>query len=472
MTFSRFKEFRRFLPTCWCNKEEEDTNPWYKFSAAVDTFNQIRKEKLIKADWSIIDESMSAWRPRTTQYGGLPNLSHIPRKPEPLGTEFKSIADPITGCMLALEIQRGKEGMKDLEYNREYGNTFGTTLRLVKEAGTLGVKGDAWFGSVLNCTNLKLKGHDSVLQIKQNHSLFPKAFVEDILNDAPGGVSVFLSGTLDGVNLIAAGYRYSRKTILYFIMSERAGTTALGQPYEMKYTDNHGNIHIRKVDRPDFISRYFQQSNSIDSHNQVRQAELMLEKKWHTKDPYFRLVTTIIGMTVTDSWRLAHYHKLIDKNRVERDEYIKTGIKRFAGYVAMQLLSCSSTLLRDNDDIPPFGISRQVQVDEVTRQVSDLTSSSSLTKSYRTLYDVNGHPHNLCKHSTNDEHGKKKKTRTRKCKICMEKRIRHDVVYYCRECGTDHSFCSVDKYNHERDCFLKHVRLIARLSKRKRATEN
>jgi hypothetical protein len=223
MLFNRFKDFRRFLPSIWIDHEDEHTDPWWKFYKAIETFNEIRKVKLVKGDWALIDESMSAWRPRTTRLGGLPNISHIPRKPEPLGTEFKSIADPSTGCMLGLEIQRGKEGMESLEYNRQYGNTCGCTMRLSDIAGCKGVKGDAWFGSVLNCVSLKLKGYDSVLQIKQNSSLYPKAFVDEMLGDAPGGVAVFLSGSLDGVNLIATGYRYSRKTILYFIMSENAG---------------------------------------------------------------------------------------------------------------------------------------------------------------------------------------------------------------------------------------------------------
>ncbi len=218
MSFNRFKEFRRFFPTIWYQKDEEASDPWWKFSSAIETFNNIRKEKLVKGSWAIIDESMSAWRPRTTQFGGLPNLSHIPRKPEPLGTEFKSISDPITGCMLALEIQRGKEGMKDLRYNRDLGNTCGCTLRLTELTGCAGVKGDAWFGSVKSCANLKLKGYDSVLQIKQNHSLYPKSFVDEILGDAPGGVSIFLSGTLNGVKLIATGYRYHRYTFLYFVI--------------------------------------------------------------------------------------------------------------------------------------------------------------------------------------------------------------------------------------------------------------
>jgi hypothetical protein len=51
------------------------------------------------------------------------------------------------------------------------------------------------------------------------------------------------------------------------------------------------------------ISEYFRDSNVIDSHNQARQYELALEKRWVVKDAYFRLDTTIIGMTVTDCWR-------------------------------------------------------------------------------------------------------------------------------------------------------------------------
>ena len=54
---------------------------------------------------------MSAFKPQTRPLGNLPNLSHIMRKPEPLGTEFKVVADATTGIMLNIEIQKGKEQM-------------------------------------------------------------------------------------------------------------------------------------------------------------------------------------------------------------------------------------------------------------------------------------------------------------------------------------------------------------------------
>jgi hypothetical protein len=40
--------------------------------------------------------------------------------------------------------------------------------------------------------------------------------------------------TKDEVRLVAIGYRYSRKTILHFILMENAGETDAGTPYKMK----------------------------------------------------------------------------------------------------------------------------------------------------------------------------------------------------------------------------------------------
>ena len=49
-----------------------------------------------------------------------------------LGTEFKAIICAILGVLLAMEIQRGKGGMKNKEYNSQIGATASCTLRLAK----------------------------------------------------------------------------------------------------------------------------------------------------------------------------------------------------------------------------------------------------------------------------------------------------------------------------------------------------
>ena len=134
----RFREWRTFLPQFYRDNQLKDEDPWWQFIRAVEEFNRNRLELLNPSNHLCIDESMSAWRPRTTATGGLPNITHIPRKP--LGTEFKCTACSQTGCLINLEIQRGKEAMKDMEYNRRLGSTAGCTLRLAKERFVLDMK--------------------------------------------------------------------------------------------------------------------------------------------------------------------------------------------------------------------------------------------------------------------------------------------------------------------------------------------
>jgi hypothetical protein len=55
---------------------------------AIDEFNSLQRKFVRALKWEVADESMSAWSPRTTALGGLPNISFVVQKPEPLGTEF------------------------------------------------------------------------------------------------------------------------------------------------------------------------------------------------------------------------------------------------------------------------------------------------------------------------------------------------------------------------------------------------
>jgi hypothetical protein len=86
-------------------------DPWWRLRGGVERFNTKRHALLRSVPVCVLDESMSAWRPRTSKEGGPPNISYVIRKPEPLGTEFKTAADAATDIMLALEIQEGKTVM-------------------------------------------------------------------------------------------------------------------------------------------------------------------------------------------------------------------------------------------------------------------------------------------------------------------------------------------------------------------------
>jgi Transposase IS4 len=81
----RFKDYRKLVAKIWETKEAQENDPWWAFSSAVTEFNEQRKRLVRPSNWVVADESMSAWCPRKSKTGGLPNISYIIRKPEPLG---------------------------------------------------------------------------------------------------------------------------------------------------------------------------------------------------------------------------------------------------------------------------------------------------------------------------------------------------------------------------------------------------
>lgn len=233
---------------------EDVTDPWNPVSALVNGFNNNRAQKVAASHIKIMDEVMSAWSPTTTKYGGLPFLSFILRKPQPLGTEFKNVACTDTGefdfvitdftflnssdvssrhalfhsgIFLHLEIQKGALPMQAKKYSKELGGTAGCSMRIIeaseysgrleeqrKDAMQIGKRevffGDSWFTSRRLCVALKRKfGHEYFGALKTNHSGTPKAEVEEIMKDWPSGSYLVLE--CKEVGLFYVGYKYSYK---------------------------------------------------------------------------------------------------------------------------------------------------------------------------------------------------------------------------------------------------------------------
>jgi hypothetical protein len=132
------------------------------------------------------------------------------------------------------------------------------------------------------------------------------------------------------------------------VATSDAGSKKAGTPYDMKFGDTYNNVCARKVDRPAIISQFFDDSNCIDSHNNVHQFELALEKRWFTCDPIFRLHTTLTGMSVTDVWRLSQYHKLITSKKDEDGNNVLK-IKQFTGVLANQIIKIAVSYENEAD---------------------------------------------------------------------------------------------------------------------------
>lgn len=125
------------------------------------------------------------------------------------------------------------------------------------------------------------------------------------MKEWPSGSHLLMrTTTTNDIVLYVLGYKYNKDNVLIFIFTENAGLTIDGRAYLAKFRDASNTQQTRKISRPQVVSRYFDDSNIIDVHNQSRQGDLKLEEYWQTQDPWFRLFTTVLGMTVTDAWKL------------------------------------------------------------------------------------------------------------------------------------------------------------------------
>ena len=317
---------------------------------------------------------------RTTKSGGLPNLSYIKRKPEPLGTEFKVATDGLSGMMAWLEIQEGKERMAKKDFFIELGATAGCVMRGVKNGEKYESEsdnnestkkdlwlGDSWFGSVKACASVGRAGHHCCFVVKTGHGRSPKKFLEEKMKDMPGGTWIVLEGraSKEGVDLVTLGYKYNKKKVLTFVYTKGAGSSAPGKPYEARFPDKFGNVCIRHVGRPEIVSTYFEFSNQTDMHNQSRQYDLGLEKRWVTQDPYFRLYTTMLGMTVVDCWKLMRSKLKVKKRYPLLD---------FADCLALELCKEADTLEKEESRVSRSGL-----VVNTTYSLEEDTHISSLS---------------------------------------------------------------------------------------------
>ena len=240
-------------------------------------FNENRCRTVMSSFEKVLDELMSAFRPQTRKNGDLPNLSWIPRKPEPLGTEFKAICCAVTGMMVWIELQRGRYPMWEQEFARASGVTAACTMRGARDSKRYipfggddddydddddeddpneVFFGDSWFSSVeTTCQlwNLFKCRYGGIL--KTNYSRFPKTWIENKMKEWPAGAHIVLEGraTREAVDLIAIGYKYNSRKSLCFICHKDTGSTECSDFYEAKWKDANGNTNSRRVSRPDVM---------------------------------------------------------------------------------------------------------------------------------------------------------------------------------------------------------------------------
>ena len=230
------------------------------------------------------------------------------------------------------------------------------------------------------------------------------------------------------------------------------------------------------VDRPQAISDFFSNSNSIDKNNHARQSELALEEKWVTQNCYFRLVTTLVGLNVTDAWMLMHHHNLYDidvKNRYTTCEQRKVPIKPFAGMLSGQLLHMATQLevaedarLKrtrndfDNANDSSFDTDEE-GIDDATNNDQDYNNQYvtfddgkgrilKYCTIVRDVTDGNGNNHQIAKFPVMIGKNNRRRGMVKQCQVCKKL-----TTCFCVKCMTP--FCHSITNKHSRGCFIDHI---------------
>ncbi len=170
--------------------------------------------------------------------------------------------------------------------------------------------------------------------------------------------------------------------IIFFVLTKNKGSSKLEDPCNMKYTDSFGNICTCYVDRTQVIPNFFVGSNAIDTHNQLCQDSLKLKKKQATQNPWFRLATTLVEITVTETFLLSSYHQILNLSKKnDDDQEWRVCVQRFTGSQEYQLVSqfsskssvCNSIFLPEDNKV------LAVTVQQSATDLSSPTMSSSFT---------------------------------------------------------------------------------------------
>ena len=270
-------------------------------------------------------------------------------------------------------------------------------------------------------------GMEFIGVIKQAHSLFPKDYLQNKLAPLPAGSRLVMTGKHNDQDLLAIGYKYNRKKVLFFVCTPGAGSIEDGTPYTQRWADDNGNIMTRLIPRPAVLSKYFEVSPRVDNHNQARQHELALEELWQTQDCWFRLHTTLHGILVTDCWKLVKYH-VPNKHRLK-----DVTINDFADELARALI------LNNLSDQPS------------TRASSRKSGPRPLPDPKPTAF----HTIQLLARSG----AKTKQLRCRWCSIFSDD-ITNYTSFKCLECGV--ALCVRNNREASRDCFRAHCHASAR----------
>lgn len=315
----------------------------WAINALIEAFNEIRQKHFVPGRGLCIDESMVKWLGKDWRHvSGLPAVTKVKGKPEPVGLLLFAMCCAKTGIMLNV-IPRGNKFDKIKAYSG-YQEHVAVTLRLAAPYSGTGrtICADSYFRSVSTATALKQEmGLWSIMVVKRNSMWYPKRFIDDLMErlrkrehergtEQKSVRGQFKAGTAEHTNLTdqepvqLLATSWQDHSVLRFIST--CGTTLLGQPRQKVMWRNDAtksHRHIRSIQRPTTVEEYSKVASAVDLHNQYRQGTLELERCVRTNRWEIRTLTSLFSMAVTDAFFAQRYFGNDDLKKMPFKVYIR-----------------------------------------------------------------------------------------------------------------------------------------------------
>jgi hypothetical protein len=177
----------------------------YQTRSFLDAFNANLADSMTPGKHLCIDESMCQWLGKD-----MPNVKNVPRKPHPIGQEYKTLADSDTYCILRLDFVSDSYKKKFDDTDR---NLVATVKRLSEPWFHSGrtLIADSWFGSPELQEEMYSCGLYSIMQVCKRR-YWPRGMPKEIdmvrdLGKEYGDTLTLVRIGHEGCPLIAASYQ-------------------------------------------------------------------------------------------------------------------------------------------------------------------------------------------------------------------------------------------------------------------------
>jgi hypothetical protein len=289
--FGRHLDKRRFTNVLRRLKEgpggcEDDAGPWHSARFMVGGQNGTWRRNF-QWGWSaVIDETTLAWRGKGGA-GGTPHLSYVPRKPEDLGCELKTVHDGTSGVMMHVEMQEGKTRMAREQCHQQRGATTSCALRCFKESGLAEAHRRPEECGLKTIEALEKElGTRFLGPVKTNTSGFPIEATRHTLHGTERGASVVMEERDDedkptDVHVIGWNGRFYKARVT------NHGSAEERKQASKKRQRTDGRNHSMGVDRPKQLERH---CDVVEHH-----------KTWKTKSWATRVQLEVFGASLVDS---------------------------------------------------------------------------------------------------------------------------------------------------------------------------